>query len=105
MRFTTGVLAASDVADALASLPADLAPPGRCYCNGNTDGMSKAAEEASQRITQLQAKLEEDKATKSGRALALAGTVQVSRHRKHANLGCSIFDAHSFSDCELLIYT
>merc|ERR1719331_3439895 len=36
-----------------------------CYCNGNTEGMSKAAEEASQRISKLQAKLEENKAEKS----------------------------------------
>merc|ERR1719299_166232 len=36
-----------------------------CYCEGNTDGMSKAVEEAGQRITELKSKLEADKAEKS----------------------------------------
>jgi len=36
-----------------------------CYCDGNTDGMSKDADEASQRITELKSKLEAEKAEKS----------------------------------------
>merc|ERR1719299_393944 len=36
-----------------------------CYCEGNTDGMSKAVEEDGQRITELKSKLEADKAEKS----------------------------------------
>merc|ERR1719238_404919 len=36
-----------------------------CYCDGNTDGMKKSAEEASQRILELQSKLEAEKAEKS----------------------------------------
>jgi chromosome segregation ATPase len=36
-----------------------------CYCEGNTDGMSKSAEEAGQRITELKSKLEAEKAEKS----------------------------------------
>jgi len=36
-----------------------------CYCDGNTDGMSKDAEEAGQRITELKSKLEAEKAEKS----------------------------------------
>jgi len=36
-----------------------------CYCDGNTDGMSKAAGEAAQRITALQSQLEAEKAEKS----------------------------------------
>merc|ERR1719274_298456 len=36
-----------------------------CYCDGNTDGMSKAAEEASQKITELKSQLEAQKAEKS----------------------------------------
>merc|ERR1719453_1380595 len=36
-----------------------------CYCDGNTDGMTKAAEEASQKITELKSKLEAEKAEKS----------------------------------------
>ena len=32
-----------------------------CYCDGNTDGMSKSAEEAGQRITELKSKLEAEK--------------------------------------------
>merc|ERR1719265_2369467 len=36
-----------------------------CYCDGNTDGMSKSAEEAAQRITELKSKLEAEKAEKS----------------------------------------
>jgi len=36
-----------------------------CYCEGNTDGMSKSVEEAGQRITELKSKLEADKAEKS----------------------------------------
>jgi hypothetical protein len=37
-----------------------------CYCEGNTDGMSKSAEEAAQRITELKAKLEAEQAEKVG---------------------------------------
>ena len=37
----------------------------RCYCEGNTDGMSKSAEEAAQRITELKAKLEAEQAEKA----------------------------------------
>jgi chromosome segregation ATPase len=37
-----------------------------CYCEGNTDGMSKSAEEAAQRITELKAKLEAETAEKTG---------------------------------------
>ena len=36
-----------------------------CYCEGNTDGMSKSVEAAGQRITELKSKLEADKAEKS----------------------------------------
>merc|ERR1719238_2281022 len=36
-----------------------------CYCEGNTDGMSKAVEEAGQKITELQSKLAAEKAEKS----------------------------------------
>merc|ERR1719504_330176 len=36
-----------------------------CYCDGNTDGMGKAAEEAAQKITELQSKLAAEKAEKS----------------------------------------
>jgi septal ring factor EnvC (AmiA/AmiB activator) len=36
-----------------------------CYCDGNTDGMSKAAEGASQKITELKSQLEAQKAEKS----------------------------------------
>merc|ERR1719301_344228 len=36
-----------------------------CYCEGNTDGMSKAVEEAAQKITELESKLAADKAEKS----------------------------------------
>jgi len=36
-----------------------------CYCDGNTDGMSKSAEEAAQRITELKAKLEAEKSEKA----------------------------------------
>merc|ERR1719337_417148 len=43
----------------------DLYDKFMCYCDGNTDGMSKAAEEASQKITELKAQLEAEKAEKS----------------------------------------
>jgi len=36
-----------------------------CYCDGNTDGMSKSAEEAAQRITELKSKLEAEKSEKA----------------------------------------
>merc|ERR550537_106642 len=36
-----------------------------CYCEGNTDGMSKAAEEAGQKIIELKSKLESSKAEKA----------------------------------------
>merc|ERR1719486_1592328 len=36
-----------------------------CYCDGNTDGMKKSAVDASQRILELQSKLEAEKAEKS----------------------------------------
>jgi len=36
-----------------------------CYCDGNTDGMKKSAEDAAQRITELQANLEASIAEKS----------------------------------------
>jgi len=36
-----------------------------CYCDGNTDGMGKAAEEAGQKITELKSKLAAEKAEKS----------------------------------------
>jgi septal ring factor EnvC (AmiA/AmiB activator) len=36
-----------------------------CYCDGNTDNMSKAVEEAGQKITELKSKLESSKAEKS----------------------------------------
>merc|ERR1719247_967701 len=36
-----------------------------CYCDGNTDSMSKSVEDAGQRITELKSKLEADKAEKS----------------------------------------
>jgi chromosome segregation ATPase len=36
-----------------------------CYCEGNTDGMSKAAEEAGQKIVELQSKLEAGKSEKA----------------------------------------
>merc|ERR1719420_2132287 len=44
----------------------DLFDKFMCYCNGNTDGMSKSAEEAAQRITELKAKLEAETAEKTG---------------------------------------
>merc|ERR1719393_458509 len=43
----------------------DLFDKFMCYCDGNTDGMKKSAEEASQRILELQSKLEAEKAEKS----------------------------------------
>jgi len=43
----------------------DLFDKFMCYCTGNTDGMTKAAEEAGQRITELKSKLEAEKAEKS----------------------------------------
>jgi hypothetical protein len=36
-----------------------------CYCDGNTEGMSKAVEEAAQKITELKSKLEAEKAEKA----------------------------------------
>merc|ERR1719191_1964364 len=36
-----------------------------CYCEGNTDGMSKAAEDAGQKIIELKSKLEAAKAEKA----------------------------------------
>jgi len=36
-----------------------------CYCDGNTDDMSKAVEDAGQKITELKSKLESSKAEKS----------------------------------------
>jgi len=36
-----------------------------CYCDGNTDDMTKSVEEASQKITELKSKLEAEKAEKS----------------------------------------
>jgi hypothetical protein len=36
-----------------------------CYCDGNTEGMSKAAEDAAQKITELKSKLEAEKAEKA----------------------------------------
>jgi len=36
-----------------------------CYCDGNTDGMGKSAEDAAQKITELKSKLEAEKAEKS----------------------------------------
>jgi chromosome segregation ATPase len=36
-----------------------------CYCEGNTDGMSKAAEDAGQKIIELKSKLEASKAEKA----------------------------------------
>jgi len=36
-----------------------------CYCDGNTDGMSKAASDAGQKITELKSQLEAEKAEKS----------------------------------------
>merc|ERR1719359_1551736 len=36
-----------------------------CYCDGNTDGMSKSAKDAGQKITELESKLEAEKAEKS----------------------------------------
>merc|ERR1719482_918004 len=44
-----------------------------CYCDGNTDDMSKAAEEAGTKITELKAKLEAEKAEKSQLDQALMG--------------------------------
>merc|ERR1719160_1212481 len=43
----------------------DLFDKFMCYCDGNTDGMKKSAEEAAQRILELQSKLEAEKAEKS----------------------------------------
>merc|ERR1719199_1596139 len=43
----------------------DLYDKFMCYCDGNTDGMSKAAEEAGQRITELKAKVEAEKSEKA----------------------------------------
>merc|ERR1719326_774013 len=36
-----------------------------CYCDGNTEGMTKSVEEAAQKITELQSKLAAEKAEKS----------------------------------------
>jgi DNA repair exonuclease SbcCD ATPase subunit len=36
-----------------------------CYCDGNTEGMSKAVEEAGEKITELKSKLEAEKAEKA----------------------------------------
>merc|ERR1719482_95452 len=44
-----------------------------CYCDGNTDDMSKAAEEAATKITELKSKLEAEKAEKSQLDQALMG--------------------------------
>merc|ERR1719298_327822 len=44
-----------------------------CYCDGNTDEMSKAAEDAATKITELKAKLEAEKAEKSQLDQALMG--------------------------------
>merc|ERR1719482_2056180 len=44
-----------------------------CYCDGNTDDMSKAAEDASTKITELKSKLEAEKAEKSQLDQALMG--------------------------------
>merc|ERR1719482_2315199 len=44
-----------------------------CYCDGNTDEMSKSAEDASTKITELKAKLEAEKAEKSQLDQALVG--------------------------------
>jgi len=43
----------------------DLFDKFMCYCDGNTDGMSKAAEDAGQKITELNSQLEAQKAEKS----------------------------------------
>jgi len=43
----------------------DLFDKFMCYCNGNTDGMSKSAADAGQAIVELQSKLEAEKAEKS----------------------------------------
>ena len=37
----------------------------RCFCDGNTDGMSAAAEKAAQDIVELKSKLEAEKAEKT----------------------------------------
>jgi hypothetical protein len=44
-----------------------------CYCEGNTDEMSKTAEDAGTKITELKAKLEAEKAEKSQLDQALIG--------------------------------
>jgi hypothetical protein len=44
-----------------------------CYCEGNTDDMSKSAEEAGTKITELKSKLEAEKAEKSQLDQALIG--------------------------------
>jgi len=43
----------------------DLFDKFMCYCDGNTDGMSKAAGDAGQKITELKSQLEAQKAEKS----------------------------------------
>merc|ERR1719453_1890725 len=43
----------------------DLYDKFMCYCDGNTDGMSKAAADAGQKITELTSALEAQKAEKS----------------------------------------
>jgi len=47
-----------------------------CYCDGNTGDMSKSAEEAAQRITELKAKLEAESAEKVGLDQELMGHKQ-----------------------------
>merc|ERR1719253_968998 len=43
----------------------DLHRKYQCYCTTNTDGMGKAAQEAAEKITQLNAQIEEMEATKA----------------------------------------
>jgi hypothetical protein len=51
----------------------DLYEKFMCYCDGNTEDMSKSAEDASTKITELKAKLEAEKSGKSQLDQALIG--------------------------------
>jgi len=70
-----------------------------CYCDGNTDGMSKDAEEAAQRITQLQSQLEAEKAEKSQLDQEL---IQHKMDREGANK--DLAQSQSIRDKELADY-
>merc|ERR1719424_1152713 len=57
-----------------------------CYCDGNTDDMTKSTEDASQKITELKSKLEAEKAEKSQLDQAL---IQHKKDRESATADLS----------------